>query len=182
MKILVISASLREESLNRKLARLVLKELKAHRYQPKFIDLRDYELPLYNQDFEAQKFLPPKVKKLTKLIKEAQGIIIVSPEYNGGVPGGLKNMIDWISRQPHTPWQNKIYCLCGVTVGPLGTYGNFVNLSQIFLKLKGFVYGNYCGISFGEKAFDSKNQLVQPYDQKQLKSTISGFLKLIHKT
>lgn len=180
--ILVFCGSLREDSFNRKLARLVVKRLKSERLKVKLIDLKNYDLPVYNQDFDETSKVPSSVKRLAKEIKAAKGIVVVSPEYNGSIPGGLKNLVDWVSRQEGFPWKDKVYALAGVSIGPLGAVGGLMAWAQVFLKLKGFVYGNYCTISKGAEAFDSKGQLVQSYDQKQFESTLSGFLKLIKKT
>lgn len=57
------------------------------------------EIPVFNQDLEAQG-MPPAVTQLHRAIRESDGLVIATPEYNHGVPGGLKNAIDWLSRGP----------------------------------------------------------------------------------
>lgn len=180
MQILIITGSLRKESFNTKLAKLAIKYIKKHsKFTPKLITLNDYNLPIFNQDKEKSNY-PVKADKLAKLIKKTDAIIFVSPEYNGGIPGGLKNLIDWISRHKEgNLWNYKKYCLMGATIGPIGTYGNFVALSQVLLKIKGWVFGEFCGVAFAEKAFGERGELKEDRDKKQLDKTLSKFLETL---
>ena len=64
------------------------------------LDLADYPMPLYDGDLEARAGLPDGAARLRRLIADHAGLLISTPEYNGSVPGVLKNAIDWASR----PW------------------------------------------------------------------------------
>ncbi|WP_225829861.1 NAD(P)H-dependent oxidoreductase [Streptomyces sp. NK08204] len=95
MRILAISGSLRQDSFNTQLLR-ALPPLAPEGMEIEFFDgLGD--VPLYNQDLDVED-CPKPVQRLRTAIAEADGLIIASPEYNGSIPGVLKNAIDWASR------------------------------------------------------------------------------------
>ncbi len=77
------------------------------------------DFPLYNQDVQAQGF-PPAVVAMGEAIAKADGVIIVTPEYNYSVPGVLKNAIDWLSRLPNQPFAGKPVAIQSASPGPFG--------------------------------------------------------------
>jgi chromate reductase len=78
------------------------------------------EFPLYNADLQNSSGFPAPVNTLANAIREADGLVIVSPEYNFSIPGGLKNAIDWVSRPPNQPFAGKPIALQSASPGPLG--------------------------------------------------------------
>jgi chromate reductase len=96
LRILGVSGSLRKESLNGRL----LAALRTVAPEDMEIDVFDGlgDLPLYNQDLDVRDGAPEPVRRWRTAIDEADGMIIVSPEYNGSIPGVVKNAIDWASR------------------------------------------------------------------------------------
>ncbi|VTN63620.1 oxidoreductase [Klebsiella pneumoniae] len=60
------------------------------------------DIPLYDADMQEEEGFPQRVQEIAQQIREADGVVIVTPEYNYSVPGGLKNAIDWLSRLPET--------------------------------------------------------------------------------
>ena len=78
------------------------------------------EFPLYNADVQNATGFPPPVQKLADAIRAADGVIINTPEYNFGVPGGLKNAIDWVSRVQNQPFAGKPIALQSASPGPVG--------------------------------------------------------------
>ncbi|OZG50380.1 NADPH-dependent FMN reductase [Bombiscardovia coagulans] len=114
--IAVFVGSLRKESFNKKLAQGIERQLPEG---VKF-EYADLDLPLYNQDNED--VLPAKVQALKQLVERADGVLFVTPEYNRGYPGVLKNAIDWASR----PWGQSSFAgkpaaIVGASSGGLGT-------------------------------------------------------------
>jgi chromate reductase len=97
-RILVLAGSTRKESLHRKLAAQAVTALQAAGLDATFADLRDYPLPIYDGDLEAEEGMPAAAKSLKELARDADALLIASPEYNGSYPAVLKNAIDWISR------------------------------------------------------------------------------------
>ena len=93
-KVLFIVGSLREKSFNRTVAEYVSKKLEEKGIVTSFLDYS--KLPFFNQDTEFP--VPNEVEKVRTDVKGATALWIVTPEYNGSVPGALKNFLDWISR------------------------------------------------------------------------------------
>jgi chromate reductase, NAD(P)H dehydrogenase (quinone) len=77
------------------------------------------DLPLYNADIQAQGF-PAPVTAMAEAIRAADGLVIVTPEYNYSIPGGLKNAIDWLSRLPDQPFAGKPLALQSASMGLFG--------------------------------------------------------------
>src|ERR1700749_3006490 len=100
VKVLAICGSLRKGSLNRKLMKIAVGELEKLGAQVDQADLKELALPVYDGDVEASITQPEGGKAVREKIAHADALLIVSPEYNQGVPGGLKNAIDWASRPP----------------------------------------------------------------------------------
>jgi chromate reductase len=78
------------------------------------------EFPLYNADIQNSTGFPATVQTMAEAIRAADGVIFVSPEYNYGIPGGLKNAIDWVSRLPNQPFANKPIAMISASAGILG--------------------------------------------------------------
>jgi chromate reductase len=116
-KIAVVVGSLRQDSLNRKLAQAVVK------LAPSDFTFRQVEignLPLYNQDDDANQ--AESVKQLKTEIREAQGLLFVTPEYNRSIPGVLKNALDQASRPyGQNVWAGKPAGILGASIGVIGT-------------------------------------------------------------
>ncbi|HOE17371.1 MAG TPA: NAD(P)H-dependent oxidoreductase [Syntrophorhabdaceae bacterium] len=115
--IAVIVGSLRKDSFNRRLADAIVK-LAPPEFS--FKQARINDLPLYNQDDDANQAEP--VKRLKKEIKDAHGLLFVTPEYNRSIPGVLKNAIDHASRPyGQSAWAGKPAGILGASIGVIGT-------------------------------------------------------------
>ena len=116
-RIAVLVGSLRQDSFNRKLAgALAALAPKEFTFQQSAIG----DLPLYNQDDDARPAEP--VKRLKTEIANAQGVLFVTPEYNRGIPGVLKNAIDHASRPyGQSAWAGKPAGIVGISIGQIGT-------------------------------------------------------------
>lgn len=118
VNIVTICGSLRKASYNR----MVMNALPS--LAPEGMRLSEappyHEFPLYNADIQASSGIPEAVRRLADAIRAADGVIIVTPEYNFGMPGGLKNAIDWVSRLPNQPFAGKPVALQSASPGPLG--------------------------------------------------------------
>jgi chromate reductase, NAD(P)H dehydrogenase (quinone) len=94
--------------------------------------------PIYNSDVQAGGF-PPVVNTAGDAIRAADGIVIVTPEYNHSIPGGLKNAIDWISRLPNQPFAGKPVAIISASQGLWGGLRAQLALRQMFVYLDGRV-------------------------------------------
>jgi chromate reductase, NAD(P)H dehydrogenase (quinone) len=134
VRILGISGSLRRESYNRAALRAATEVV------PEGATIEVFELdgiPGFNQDEEQNP--PAKVAELKKRIREADAILIVTPEYNYSIPGVLKNAIDWASR-PYgdSAWNGKPAAIMGASVGTIGTARAQYHLRQMMVFLNMF--------------------------------------------
>lgn len=93
-------------------------------------------LPLYNEDLRGAGF-PPPVQRLRDQIAAADALLFVTPEYNYSMPGVLKNAIDWASRPPDQPFNDKPAAIMGASPGMIGTARAQYHLRQscVFLNM-----------------------------------------------
>src|SRR5262249_6371479 len=118
LNVITICGSLRKGSVNR----MVMKALPA--LAPEGMQITEAppisEFPLYNADIQNSTGFPAPVQVLAEAIRPADGVIFNSPEYNFGIPGPLKNAIDWVSRLPTQPFAGKPIALQSASPGPVG--------------------------------------------------------------
>jgi chromate reductase len=130
LRVVGIAGSLRGASYNRGLLRA------AAEVAPAGMEIASFDLaaiPIYNADVEALG-MPEPVEGLKKAIREADGLLIATPEYNYGVPAVLRNAIDWASRPPkESPLLGKPAALMGATPGMGGTIRAQLQLRQCFV-------------------------------------------------
>ena len=134
-KIAIIVGSLREGSLNRKVARSIC-ALRDDNLDCSMVEIGD--LPLYNQDFDALPQQPEAYVKFRDQVRSADGILFVSPEYNRGVPGVLKNAID-VGSRPYgsSVWDRKPAAIVTASPGSIGGFGSNHQIRQacVFLNM-----------------------------------------------
>jgi chromate reductase, NAD(P)H dehydrogenase (quinone) len=118
LNVITICGSLRKGSYNR----IVMNMLPG--LAPEGMQIKEAppfsEFPLYNADIQNSTGFPAPVQTLADAIRSADGVIFVTPEYNFGIPGALKNAIDWVSRLPNQPFAGKPVALQSVSPGPVG--------------------------------------------------------------
>ena len=118
LNVISICGSLRKGSYNR----MVMNALPA--LAPEGMKITEAppfrEFPLYNADLQNSTGIPAPAQKLADAIRAADGVIFNTPEYNFGIPGGLKNAIDWVSRVQNQPFVGKPIALQSASPGPLG--------------------------------------------------------------
>ncbi|MCY7347157.1 MAG: NAD(P)H-dependent oxidoreductase [Pyrinomonadaceae bacterium] len=98
VKILAFAGSLREHSYSKRVVKTAMKGASDAGANVTYIDLRDYPMPIYNEDDPQNDGFSPNALKFQKLLSEHDGFLIASPEYNASLPAALKNAIDWASR------------------------------------------------------------------------------------
>ena len=133
IKLAAFCGSLRKASFNRMALHAFTERL------PAGVSLSTIEIgewPLYDADIQATGF-PDKVQAAQKAMLEADGIVLVSPEYNYGISGVLKNAIDWLSRMTPQPFAGKPIALFGASGGILGTARAQYQLRQTLVFLDG---------------------------------------------
>lgn len=185
-KILAFAGSLRDQSYNKKLVKIAIKGAQEAGAEVTYIDLKDYQLPLYNQEIEDKEGLPPNALKLKELTFNHDGFLISCPEYNSSMPAVFKNTIDWISR-PATPDEkylsnfiDKVVLLMSASPGQLGGLRSLVHVRAMFSNIYSLVLPQQKSIPQADKAFDEQGNLKDPklqQDVMQLGKTLTEFLK-----
>lgn len=107
LKVLVFGASLRADSLNCQLAALAARYAQQSGAVVDHASMRDFDVPSYDGDVEKEHGLPKGAEALRRRLSESDAFIVASPEYNGSMPGVLKNLIDWASRHRPQPFDGK---------------------------------------------------------------------------
>jgi chromate reductase len=134
-KIAIIVGSLRKDSLNRKVARSIC-AIRGDNLECSMIEIGD--LPLYNQDYDALPDQPEQYTRFRDAIRSTDGILFVSPEYNRGIPGVLKNAID-VGSRPYgqSVWDRKPAAIVTASPGAIGGFGSNHQIRQacVFLNM-----------------------------------------------
>lgn len=135
-KILAFAGSARKGSFNKMLVNAAAEGARAAGAEVTVIDLRDYEMPIYDGDLESAQGLPANAKKLKALFLQHQGLLLACPEYNSSITPLLKNVIDWVSRKegdeaPLACYRGKTAALVSASVGALGGLRGLVTVRSI---------------------------------------------------
>ncbi len=173
--ILVVCGSLRKASYNAALAR-ALPSLAPPELSLKPAPAFD-KFPIYNADIQNSTGFPADVTAWCDAVRAADGLIIVSPEYNWGVPGGLKNAIDWASRVKDVPFIGKPIALQSCSGGLLGGARMQYNLRMTLTALDAFMFGKpEVFVNFSAKKFDEKTlALIDQPTIDMVKVQLVGF-------
>jgi len=166
VKILGIAGSLRKKSFNKMLLKAALEAA------PQDMELETFDLegiPPFNQDLENNPH--QKVKELKEKVKGADGILIVTPEYNYSVPGVLKNAIDAASRPYSTnPFEGKPVAIMGASIGMLGTARAQYHLRQTLIFLNAFPLNQpEIMVPFAESKFDEAGRLTDEATREKVR-------------
>jgi chromate reductase len=177
VRVVAIPGALRAAANNRKLLALAVREAEKHGAQVEVLDLKTLALPIYDQDIEDLG-LPEAVVRAKDAIHRAQGVIISTPEYNAGVPAGLKNAIDWVSRPGHipNPWKDKVLLIMSATAGPGGGRGVQPHLRHSLGILGAWELPASLMVPNSEEAFDEKGELKDPRARARLAQLVPLFV------
>ena len=182
-KLIFFAGSARQDSINKKLARLAANMAEAEGASVTYIDLKDYPMPLYDGDLEAETGLPENAIKLKEVFLEHDGFFIAAPEYNSSISPLLKNTLDWISRAhqekeaPLSVYRNKVAALGAVAPGALGGLRGLVPLRMMLSNIMVQVVPTQVAIPSGFTAFEDNGALKDENMNKMLQNTIREFVQ-----
>lgn len=174
-----LSGSLRKGSYNTMLLKAA-SQLLPFDVSMEIISIED--IPLYNADLDlpSAKQRPQPVEHFRKILSDADGILISSPEYNYSIPGGLKNAIDWASRGEDSPLLRKPVAVIGATTGLWGTTRMQLAFHNVFLFLDMKpVYKPEVLVAQAEKKFDKTGNLIDEMAKKLLKQKLEALKEMI---
>ncbi len=186
-KILALAGSLREGSYNHQLSKIAVAAAEAAGGKVTHIRLRDYPLPLFDEDLEKAGF-PDNALRLKQIMHEHQGLLIASPEYNSSITAVLKNTIDWTSRA--TPGDPSLACYAGrvaalmsASPGGLGGLRGLVHVRAILGNIGVLVLPEQVALSAAHQAFDEQGKLKDPARQaavERLGANLVAMLRKLH--
>lgn len=177
-KIAVLVGSLRKESYNRKMAKVLI-SLAPKSLDMQIIEIRD--LPLYNQDLDDENRPPKEWEEFRQAVKPYQGLLFVTPEYNRSVPGVLKNAID-VGSRPYgkSVWDGLPAAVISVSPGAVGGFGanQHIRQSFVFLNVPGMQQPE-AYISHADKLFNEKGEITKEDTLKFLQDFIDSFAEWV---
>jgi chromate reductase len=158
-KIAILVGSLRKESYNRKIARAMC-AIRDDNLDCSMVEIGD--LPLYNQEYDSAPQQPEQYVRFRDQIRSADGVLFVSPEYNRGIPGVLKNAID-VGSRPYgqSVFDKKPAAVVTASIGAIGGFGanHQIRQSCVFLNMPVMTQPEaYLG-NVGDDAFDENGNL-----------------------
>ena len=186
-KILVFAGSARSGSYNKLLAHIAESVAREAGADVTFVDLRDLALPLFDQDLEAASGMPGAAKKFKALLRESDGFIISSPEYNSSIAPALKNAIDWASRPESddepalVAFHGKVAALLSASPGGLGGMRALVHLRSILGNIGVLVLPDQVSISAAYEAFDESGKLKDERKAKQVADVARNLVEVAAK-
>jgi NAD(P)H-dependent FMN reductase len=154
--------------VHRKVARQAVEALRAAGAEAVLADLRDYPLPIYDGDLEAEEGRPAAARELKEHARRAGGFVFISPEYNGSYPAVLKNAIDWMSRPD--PGERHLAVFrgkpAGIVTATPGVHGGVRGLRQLreLLGMIGVTVQEQVSLPESGAAFDDEGRLVRAND------------------
>lgn len=178
LTLLGFGASFRAHSYNRGLL-LAAQELMPSQVKFEIFDLHD--IPLYNQDEE--KSPAPAIVEFKSKIRQADALLIATPEYNYSVPGFLKNAIDCASR-PYgdNVFAGKAAAIMGATIGTLGTSRAQYHLRQICVSLNMYLLSQpEIMVSAAAKKFDQQGKLIDVPTREKIETLLKEFIQFVYK-
>jgi chromate reductase len=138
-------------------------------------------IPVYDGDDEKATGKPAAILALDQKIRAADGVLIVTPEYNFSIPGGLKNAIDWLSRGP-SPLKWKRVGIVGASDGPIGTARSQYHLRQTLQSQESIVMPRpEIFVSKAQEKFDDRGNLTDAATLERLKKWLKAFAGWVEK-
>ena len=186
-KLVALAGSTRTASFNKQLARIAAEAARSAGAEVTAIDLRDFALPLFDEDLESASGLPENARKLKTLFRESDGFLIASPEYNSSISGVLKNAIDWMSREETEDepsliaFRGKVAGLMSASPGGLGGVRGLVHLRSILGNIGVLVLPDQVTLSAAHDAFDDRGALKDSRKAKQIAGLAKATVELAAK-
>jgi len=181
LNIVTLVGSLRKGSFNAMVARSLPSLAPAGMAVAELPSIRD--IPLYDADIQQDEGFPQTVEAIAGQIRQADGVVIVTPEYNYSVPGGLKNAIDWLSRLPDQPLAGKPVLIQTSSMGAIGGARCQYHLRQILVFLDAMVMNKpeFMGGAIQNKVDTQTGEVVDQSTREHLTGQLTAFAESIRR-
>jgi NAD(P)H-dependent FMN reductase len=152
LHISIISSSIRPDRNSHRVALYFKNYLTENNLsKAEILDLKEYNFPLFDNTLKKQKNPSPQLLDFATKIKASDGIIIVTPEYNGSFPASLKNVIDVL----YDEWHGKPISIATVSAGALGGSQALVSLQFVLWKIGAWTVTNMFHVAKVQEAYDA---------------------------
>ncbi len=179
LRVLIVSGSLRTGSLNTRLAELAARTIERQGAIADMRSIKEFDCPSFNQDVENTSGIPGGAALFKKYISENDAFIIASPEYNGSMPGHLKNMIDWVSRFRPQPFNERQALLMSASPSMAGGNRGLWSLRVPLEHLGARVYPNMFSLAMAHQAFNEKGDIRDEVLAKRFETNLIAFMNLV---
>lgn len=175
----LLSGSSRKASMNRKLVAAIAQIFTYGGADAQIIDLNDYDMPIYNGDYEDVNGVPEVAQKLIKTLTACDGVFIATPEYNGCMPALLKNTIDWTSRVGLEQFTGPVYGIGSATPGALSGIMALRQLHFILNRLGAQVVPTQLGVGHYGQAFSEAGRFKDKATMSRAEKLVDQMLSAI---
>jgi NAD(P)H-dependent FMN reductase len=179
LQVLIFGASLRQGSLNDRLAGLAQRVVEGRGARVDRGTMAEFDCPSYDGDLESEGTIPEPAKEFCRRLKAADAMMIASPEYNASMPGVLKNLIDWTSRIRPQPFNGKQCFLLSASPSMAGGNRGLWSLRIPLEHLGSRVYPDMFSLAQAHEAFGANERLANDLLQKRFDDNIGCFLDLV---
>lgn len=179
IRVLVFSASLRQDSFNTRLARLAIRLIEELGGSVDAAGMADFDCGSYNQDLQTRDGIAPGALELRRRLEASDAFVIASPEYNSSMPGALKNVIDWTSRHRPQPFNARHGLLLSASPSMVGGNRGLWALRIPLEHLGARIYPDMFSLAQADRAFAADGSLANAELGARLRSTLAGFLDLV---
>lgn len=185
-RVLAFSGSARTDSFNQRLVEVAARAAEEAGADVTLINLRDFPLPLFDEDLERNNGAPENVTKLKQLFLDHDGLLISCPEYNSSITPLLKNTIDWVSRpvegEPRlAAYQNKVASLMSASPGALGGLRGLVHVRAILSSIGVTVLPEQVAVGKAFEAFNADGTMKDSTQQSKIESLGAGLVNVVAK-
>ncbi len=184
-RIVAFAGSARKDSWNLKLVKVAAEGARAAGAHVTVLDMRDFPMPLFNQDLEEAEGPPENAGKLREIMLAHEGLLIASPEYNSSITPLLKNTIDWVSRAGEgkkalAAYEGKVAAVMSASPGRLGGLRGLVHLRSILSNIGVLVIPDQVAVGEAHAAFDEGGDLVDEGRRASIQGLGQSVAKLLH--
>ena len=179
LQVLIFGASLRQGSLNDRLAGLAQRVVEGRGARVDRGTMAEFDCPSYDGDLESEGTIPEPAKEFCRRLKAADAMMIASPEYNASMPGVLKNLIDWTSRIRPQPFNGKQCFLLSASPSMAGGNRGLWSLRIPLEHLGARVYPDMFSLAQAHRGFDGDGRIESAELRQRFEATIVGFMDLV---
>jgi chromate reductase, NAD(P)H dehydrogenase (quinone) len=176
---LVFSASLREGSLNTRLAGLAAEVIGANGGEVDLASMAEFDCPSFNGDIQEREGFPSGALELRRRLERCDAFVVSSPEYNASMPGVLKNAVDWVSRSSPQPFNELQGLLLSASPSMVGGNRGAWALRVPFEHLGARVYPDMFSLAQAHRAFDDAGRLADRALQERFETNVVNFMDAV---